>query len=45
VSTILKAHARRGDRWAGPDCIVYCIGAATVPVVLIALLVQDYAFR
>jgi hypothetical protein len=45
VTTILKAHARRGDRWAGPACIVYCIGAATVPDVLIALLVQDYAFR
>ncbi|WP_312418309.1 hypothetical protein [Shinella sp.] len=45
VVRILKAHARRGDRWAGPAYMACCIGAAMMPAVLVGLIVQEYWFR
>jgi hypothetical protein len=45
VPRILREHSRRGDRWAGRALLMFCVGSAIPPVLILGLGIHDFWSR
>lgn len=42
VPAILKKHSKAGDSWAGRAYWIYCLGSASVPVLIVVLAARQF---